>query len=327
MKTLKNSLILCGLSLAASMSFGQTILTHTTLSSAVTSSAATTIPLTSTSGLTAAASIIFVADGAGEAMFVNSVNTTANTVGVTRGYQSLGKARPHASGALVFVIPGGALQQVPPPLANVLPTGSCTRGNLAYLPIIASGLGGVAATVSDCVGGVWVNGNIVPQNNAAFRLPFPNTGGTAYTAINTNGTTLAATTMYCSEIDVLASKLVTGLGVLNGTTATTDNHLVALYDSTGNLLANSAVAGVVASGASTYQNIAFTTSYYLVGPAQYYGCLQTNGTTATVRMIVTGTQDTFLTKGVTGQTFGTIPASFTAPTTFTTAVGPYWEIY
>jgi hypothetical protein len=133
--------------------------------------------------------------------------------------------------------------------------------------------------------------------------------------------------MYCSEIDLPANKLVTGLGVLNGTTVGTDNHLVALYDATGNLIANSAVAGVVAASASTYQTIAFTTSYYLVGPAQYFGCLQTNGTTATVRMIVTGTQDTFLTKGVTSITFGTIPATITVPTTFTTAVGPYLEWY
>lgn len=322
--TLKNSLILFGSLLMASMSFGQIILTHTTLSSAVTSSSATTIPLTSATGVTATSTALFVADGAGEAMFVNSV--TGNNVGVTRGYHSLGKARPHLSGALVFIIPLGTTGY-PAALNSVVPSGSCTRSNVSYIPVISAGLGGAAAVISDCVGGVWVNGYTTAQNNLPFRIPSPNTGGTAYTAINTNGTTLAATTMYCSEIDLPFNKLVTGLGVLNGTTATTDNHLVALYDATGNLIANSAVAGVVASGASTYQNIAFTTSYYLIGPAQYFGCLQTNGTTATVRMIVTGTQDTFLTKGVTAMTFGTIPATFTVPTTFTTAVGPYWEIY
>jgi len=322
---LTNLLILSVMLLAASVSFGQTILTHTTLSAAVANSATTTIALTSVTGVTATNTVIFVADGAGEAMFVNSVNSSALTVGVTRGYQSLGKARPHLSGALVFVVPMSA--GYPASLQAVIPTGSCTRTSLAYLPVISVGLNGMPAMISDCVGGVWVNGFVVAQGNTNFRIPSPNTGGTAYTAINTNGTTLAATTMYCSEIDLPANKLVTGLGVLNGTTATTDNHLVALYDATGNLLANSAVAGVLASGASTYQNISFTTSYYLVGPAQYFGCLQTNGTTGTVRMIVTGTQDTFLTKGVTSITFGTIPATFTVPTTFTTAVGPYWLLF
>lgn len=319
-----NLLILSVLFLAAQMSLGQTILTHTTLSAAVTTSSSTTIPLTSATGVTANNSILFIADGAGEGMFVNSV--TGNNAGVTRGYHSLGKARPHASGALVFVVP--LATGYPSAMNTVIPTGSCTRSNSPYLPVISVGLSGAAAVISDCIGGVWVNGTTVSQNNAPFRIPAPNTGGTAYTAINTNGTTLAATTMYCSEIDLPFNKLLTGLAVLNGTTAAgTDKHLVALYDATGNLIANSAVAGASTSGASTYQTYAFITSYYAVGPAQYFGCLQTNGTTDTVRMIVTGTQDTFLTKGVTAMTFGTVPATFTVPTTFTTAVGPYWAFY
>ena len=303
---------------------GQTILKMTTLASAVTTSSTTQIPLTSATGVTATSTVLFVADGAGEAMFVNSVPTNGTTVGVTRGYQSLGKARPHASGALVFIVP---LSNGVVPINTVQPTGSCTRSNITYLPVISVGLAGTAAVISDCVGGVWVNGNIAPQGNTPYNLLFPNSGGTAYTSLNTSGTTLSATTMYCTEIDMPFSKLVTGIGILNGTTATTNNHLVALYDATGNLIANSATAGVLASGASTYQNIAFTAQYYLVGPAQYFGCMQTNGATATVRMIVSGTQDTYLTKGVTSQTFGTIPSTITVPTTFTTVVGPYELIY
>jgi hypothetical protein len=323
--TLKNSLILCGLLLAASMSFGQTILAHTTLSSAVTTSAATTIPLTSTTGVTATNTVLFVADGNGEAMFVNSVNAAANTAGVTRGYQSLGKARPHLSGALVFIVPMSS--GYPSAVNTIAPTGSCTRTSIPYLPVISLGAAGTGTVISDCVGGVWVNGLVTAQNATQFRLAFPDPGAVIYTSVNTTGTTLAATTMYCSEIDLPYNKLVTGLGVLNGTTVGTDNHLVALYDATGNLIANSAVAGVLAATASNYQNISFTTSYYLVGPAQYFGCLQTNGTTATVRMLVTQVQDQRLTKGVTSITFGTIPATITVPTTFTTAVGPYYTIF
>lgn len=326
--TLKNSLILSALLLAASMSFGQTILTHTTLSSAVTSSAATTIPLTSTSGLTAGASIIFVADGAGEGMFVNSVNTTANTVGVTRGYQSLGKARPHAKSALVFVIPGGALQQVPPPLGNVLPTGSCTRSNIAYLPVIATGLGGTAATVSDCVGGVWVNGNIAPQGNTFYHLPTPYAGSvTNNGALGTSTVTVAAE-LYCTEIDLPYSKLLTGIAPHIGATGGTDSWIGALYDSTGNLVANSATAGTtVSSTAYAWQALPFTTSYYAVGPAQYYGCVMSNGTTATLDLIKTYFGDYVLTyKSAAAGTFGTLP-SFTAPTSFTTVYGPWEYIY
>jgi hypothetical protein len=313
--TLKNSLILVSLLLAASMSFGQTILVHTTLSAAVANSSTTTIGVTSATGITAGNTVLFVADGNGEGMFVNSVNGT--NISVTRGYQSLGKARPHASGALVFIAPAGSAA-----INTVLPTGSCTRASVSYLPKISVGVGGANTVISDCLGGVWVGGIPTAQGNTAFRLPMPNSGGTAYTALAT-GTTLAATTMYCTEIDLPYNKLLTGLGILNGATATTDNHLVVLYDATGNLVANSAVAGVLTTGASTYQNISFTTSYYAVGPALYFGCIQTNGTTALVHTIQTGTQDTYLTKGVTGQTFGTIPGTITVPTTFTTAVGPY----
>lgn len=318
--TLKNSLILIGLLFAASMSFGQTILVHTTLASAVASSSTTTVSLTAATGVVATSTMIFVADGGGEAMFVNAVNGT--TLSVTRGYQSLGKARPHASGALVFIFPSNAIES----LNYVQPSGSCTRSNVLYLPVISLGLAGAETVISDCVGGVWVNGITTAQGNSPFRIPVPNSGGTAYTSLAA-GTTLAATTMYCTEIDLPFNKLITGLGVLNGATVGTDNHLVVLYDSTGNLVANSAVAGVLAATASNYQLIAFTTSYYAVGPAQYFGCLQTNGITALVHTIQTGTQDTYLTKGVTAQTFGTIPATITVPTTFTTAVGPYFEWY
>src|SRR5207244_4421622 len=123
------------------------------------------------------------------------------------------------------------------------------------------------------------------------------------------------------------NKQLTGIALLNGTTAAgTDKHYVVLYDQGGTALANSAVAGASTSGASTYQTFAFTTKFYAVGPAQYFACFQTNGTTDTVRMVVTGTQDTLLTKGQTGATFGTVPA-LTVPTTFTTAVGPYVYLY
>jgi len=115
--------------------------------------------------------------------------------------------------------------------------------------------------------------------------------------------------------------------VLNGTTVGTDKHLLILYDGTGNLIANSATAGATTSGASTYQTYAFTTPYYVVGPAKYYACLQSNGTTDSLRMLTAGTQDNITTKAVTGQTFGTIAATFTVPTTFTTVVGPYWELF
>lgn len=251
----------------------------------------------------------------GELLTVTAVSGTYLTV--TRGAGG-SRAMAHASGALVFAGPNTFFSNSRPGLSV---GGACTRANLpaAPRPDVAT------QAIFDCIGGVWVNGINNPL--AQYEVLAPNSGGTAYTSLNSTGTTLSATTQYCIEADLPANKLLTGIAVLNGTTAGgTDKHLVALYDSAGNLLANSALAGAATSGTSAYQKFAFTSKYYAVGPAQYFACMQSNGTTDTVRMVVTGTQDTYLTKGVTGQTFGTL-SSFTAPTTFTTAVGPYSLLY
>lgn len=292
--------------------FGQTIVPTTTLSTAVTTTGGTTVVVASATNITANNTYLYVD---GEYMAVNAVNST--TLTVTRGYNST-RSATHASGALVWYGPSTYFQWASP---VGYPAGSCTRtGNI--LPWIDVN----NSVISDCLGGVWVNG--VNSNPNQFTVVYaPQPGAVIYTGINTNGTTLAATTMYCTEIDLERSKLATGLAFLLGTTGATDKHISVLYDATGNLLANSATAGTTAGTASTYETLPFTTKYYMVGPAKYYGCLQTNGTTATVRMLITSVQDGYTTKGVTGQTFGTIPATITAPTTFTTAVGPYEQVY
>jgi len=323
MKKTLHSLLFAGLLLAASLVHAQTYLTMTTLASAVTSTSTTSIQLTSTTGVVATSTAIFVADTAssGELMFVNSVAGTGGYIGVTRGYQTLGKARTHASGTLVFIGPAYAF-------GTIAPSGSCTRSQVLYLPDISVGEYGNGTVISDCVGGIWVQGSGIGSASPFFRIPLPPPGGVLYTGIDSSGTAPAANTdMYCTELDVPYSKYVTGLAVLNGTTVGTDKHLLILYDATGNLLANSATAGATTSGTSVYQTYAFTSPYYVVGPAKYYGCMQSSGTTDTVRMAVTSQGDYVTTKQVTGQTFGTIAATITVPTTFTTAVGPFYELY
>lgn len=339
--TLLKSLAFGLLLAAASLGFSQTILTTTTLSAAVPS----TLQSTTTAGIM---SVVTVASATGIAApagntsgILNNITNTflyvdkelmdvrgvsGTTLTVVRGSEGT-IASNHASGALVFVIPAAAMVfNGGGPIFSGLsaPSGGCTRTNELYLPRIQF----TSGVISDCVGGQWVNGDAQQTTrNSGSILYAPQPGGTIYTSLNSTGTVLAATTMYCTEIQLPYSKYVTGLEVLLGTVGATDKHLVALYDATGNLVANSATAGQTAGTASTYEQIPFTSKYYVVGPAQYFGCLQTNGTTATVRMLVTSVQDQYLTKGVTGQTFGTIPATITVPTTFTTAVGPYEALY
>jgi hypothetical protein len=312
----------------AQLAPAQTILTETTLSAAITSLKAKQIVVASATNISAPTTYstltsLYIDK---ELLSVEAVNGT--TITVARG-QGGTASTYHASGALVFVgVPnaffvgsadnagiGGGV----PPQAG----GSCTRGTLLYLPSINVETG----VISDCVGGAWVNGVRTTNKNNQYRLNFPTIGAVAYTGLNTNGTAVGATTVYCTEIDLPYNKLITGLGFLEGTTVTGNARYSILYDAAGNAIANGALAGIASVTASVFENYAFTTPYYAVGPAQYFGCLQDNAVgSTTVRMMVTGIDDNVLTVGQTGATFGTVPA-LSVPTAFHSAVGPYLYVY
>lgn len=323
-KTINATLFLAAaLLFAAFPAHAQTILTQTTLSAAVTTTSARTVVVASAT--CAACTGAVLAPGTNiyidrELMVVNAVNST--TLTVQRGASGTASGT-HASGALVFMGPPPAFLTNPRVTA---PTdGSCTRGNIAYLPVIQVSTG----IISDCVGGQLIKGLVTSGATTAsrWRVYAPEPGGTIYTSLNTAGTAVGATTLYCTEVWLPTSKNLTGIGVLNGTTVTGNARYVVLYDSTGNAIANSALAGQASVTASIYEAFAFTSKYFAVGPAQYFACLQDNAVgSTTVRMAVTQVNDNILTKGQTGATFGTIPV-LTVPTTFTTAVGPYVYLY
>lgn len=288
----------------------QTVLLPTTLSSAVSDSSGKTIVVASATNFVQ----FNVAYVDHELMDIQAVNGT--TITVRRGAGGT-NASPHASGALVWVGTPNQFFARPVPEEKA---GSCTRGNELVLPYINVNTG----VISDCLGGYWVNG--VNNILSPFHVVAPPTAGTIYTSLNTNGTTVSNTTLYCTEVNLAANKLLTGIALLNGTTVGADKQYVILYDSAGNKLANSALAGTTTANASTYQQRAFTSKYYAVGPAQYFACFQSDTGTDSVRMAITSVNDQILTKGQTGATFGTIPA-LTVPTTFTSAVGPYVYLY
>lgn len=119
-KTLISLAVFLGLALSA---FGQTALTQTTLSAAVTPSA-TSIPLTSATGVTAGQTVLYVDQ---EAMYVNSL--AGKVAGVTRGYQGT-RVGGHISLATVLLGP-------PPAFISYDPQGACTAGKeLPYAPMI-----------------------------------------------------------------------------------------------------------------------------------------------------------------------------------------------
>jgi hypothetical protein len=306
----------------------QTILNNTTLSTAIGDTRSNIAVVASATGITApnpadpTKTTFLVID----AEMVQVVSVSGANLNVARGVNGT-QAHTHASGALVLVVPGylGTYFVYPPP------TGSCTRGNQIALPVVSIGstIGANQAVISDCLGGQWVNGDAGQTTRSTFyRLEAPTIGAVANNAALGTSTATVAAELYCTEIRLPYSRLLTGLAPHIGATGGTDKWIVALYDSGGNLIANSAVAGATVSGtAYAWQATAFTAPYYAVGPAQYYGCLMSNGTTATADLIKTTVDDNTLTfKSASAGTFGTLP-NFTAPTAFTTVNGPFLYAY
>ncbi len=329
MKTLFKIAILAAL-LSIGLS-GQTVLSATTLNSAVTSTSTRNMVLANCTG------VVVGTQGYTDreswiALTVTPPGTTGVcTLTVQRGASGTA-AGTHVSGALTFTGPPAAFNQNP--RANSPSNGSCTRTNELYLPLINFSTGSIA----DCLGGQWIKGLVSSGTvtSSRWKVYAPETGGTIYTSLNTNGTAVGNTTLYCTEVWLPTSKNLTGIGVLNGTTVTGNARYVVLYDSGGTPIANSALAGQASVTASIYENYPFVANaalgraaatYFAVGPAQYFACLQDNAVgSTTVRMAITQVNDQILTKGQTAATFGTIP-TLTVPTTFTTAVGPYVYLY
>jgi len=177
-----------------------------------------------------------------------------------------------------------------------------------------------------------VGGNKSPQDIAGFGAPsspqgpriLPNGPILAFASLGTSAVHVAGT-WYRAEIQVPHLAQWTGIQVLNGATVGTDNLMVALYDTNGVLITNSAVAGVLSAGANAFQSIAFLTQPILT-PGRYFVAVQCSGTTATTRRWAAADGGFQMTQSATG-TFGTVPASFTPPTTFTADVGPIAALY
>ena len=180
--------------------------------------------------------------------------------------------------------------------------------------------------------GVTVGGNLSIQQVTGIGSPavpqgpriLPNVVISAFASMGTSAVHVAGT-IYRSEIYVPHVHQWTGMQVLNGATVGTDNLLVALYDSAGNLIVTSALAGALSAGANAFQAIAFL-SPVLLTPGRYFGAVQCNGTTATTRRQAAAAGGNSMTSSTAG-VFGTVPATFTPPTTFTADVGPIFSLY
>ena len=206
--------------------------------------------------------------------------------------------------------------------------------------LIAQGIGYAASgqptqayqATGDAVLNPTIGGNKYSQDSSGFGAPsspqgpriLPNGPILAFASLGTSAVHVAGT-WYRSEIFVPHLAQWTGINVLNGATVGTDNIMVALYDTNGVLITNSAVAGALSAGANAFQSLAFLTQPIL-NPGRYFIAVQCNGTTATTRKWAAANGGNQMTQSAAG-TFGTVPASFTPPTTFTADVGPIAALY
>ena len=172
--------------------------------------------------------------------------------------------------------------------------------------------------------GVLDTGNLAGENPESGKMTLLQLA----TAMKNLGSTVShatvAGTRYYQNFSLGVQTKITGLEVLVGATGGTDNWIVELHDSTGALVATSALAGTLAGTANQFQRIAFTAPYTALA-GTYYLALQSNGNTATYGAYVTPAQGAAL-NGSAGGVFGT-SAAITPPTTWTQGLGPMMDLY
>ena len=141
----------------------------------------------------------------------------------------------------------------------------------------------------------------------------------------TAGTDVACTdgTSYFVELNIAHNRTATGLAYQVGSVGGTNSVIAVLYDSTGAVVANSALAGAVVGTAAQIQSVVFLTPY-AAKSGRYFASVTFNGTTAKFRAYpIPGS--VFI-AGSEAETFGTVTA-ITPGTTFTADKGPLCYVY
>ncbi len=122
--------------------------------------------------------------------------------------------------------------------------------------------------------------------------------------------------------------VVAGVQYLIGSVGGTDKAIVALYNSSGVLLGNSALAGTTVGTAANVQPLDFVSPVAIPGAGRYFIAIQFNGTTAKFRThtLPTLKASAACATGSVAGTFGTL-AAITPGTTYTVNKGPIASTY
>jgi hypothetical protein len=157
-------------------------------------------------------------------------------------------------------------------------------------------------------------------------------GNAALTGYETNGVAQVAFEINLTEIFVPHYNTWTGASMLNGTTVGTNSQVYWLFNTEGDMIAYTAIAGTLNATASVFQKIAFTVPVTL-NPGRYFLGAQIDGTTATPRHVLAanGAEPRCGTVAATASFAASLTAlraaAITVPTTFTTAKAPIMQLY
>lgn len=303
MKTIRFAIVALVVLLCTAGAFGQTAMTQTFLTAALTDTG-NVAAVNSTTDF----SVGNFAFANGEYMLIQAVNTTTKRVTIARGQSGGGAPRSHLLGTVVFVGPSNRFGPSDP-------KGSCTAASQPYLPLVIPSTGHLA----DCIDSQWA---IYDPNAYARKVNYCTSpvGSVAYGSVGTSSTQ-AVGTGWVVNLDLPGTKLLTGIRVLNNATVGTNKWIAYLYPMRGGApIISSALAGTTTAGADAFQALAFTTPV-VVPPGRYWVAIQGNGTTDGLRTVATLTFVDLLSQKPTG-VFGTA-FTLTPPTTFTADYAPY----
>lgn len=187
------------------------------------------------------------------------------------------------------------------------------------LPVLANITGSERVAVD-----TYLAGGVTPQSSGVSLLQLAM--ALNLLANNTSLTPVSGTRYFASVVVGTQggnNTTFTGIAALIGAVGGTDKFIFELHDSTGALVATTALAGVTVGTAGSWQQIPFTAPVN-VAPGTYFIVVQLNGTTARLAAL-NGPGLPILTGSATG-TFGT-SAAITPPTTYTAGVGPVAALY
>lgn len=196
-----------------------------------------------------------------------------------------------------------------------------TGGAINGASVGATAPAAVAASTLSATGVTTPTGGLASAlAGAVARTVFHSGDNGAVTTTQGTDTTPSVTTTYICEVFIEGNCTLTGISILGGS-ANAGNVAVALADSNGNVVASSASTG--AAQTAGYQQVPFSATYAAIGPAKYFILLQNSNTSNRFRSHILGN---FGASTKTGETFATF-TKITAPTTFTTNVGPVADTY